>query len=120
MDGGIANNTPISHAVALGADEVWVLSTGHACGLSKPPRTALAMMLHAFMVAIEERLNLDILEYAETIDLKVVPPLCPVNVLPTDFSQSSALIDAARAQTVEWMQREEIESASGDLGHSHR
>ena len=120
MDGGIANNTPISHAVALGADEVWVLSTGHACGLSKPPHTALSMMLHAFMVAIEERLNLDILAYAETIDLKVVPPLCPVNVLPTDFSQSSALIDAARAQTVEWMQREDIQAASGDRGHSHR
>lgn len=61
MDGGIANNTPISHAVALGPDEVWVLSTGHACGLTKPPHTALSMMLHAFSVAIEERLNIDIL-----------------------------------------------------------
>lgn len=119
MDGGVANNTPISHAVALGADEVWVLSTGHACGLSTPPRTALSMMLHAFMVAIEERLNLDILEFADTIDLKVVPPLCPVNVLPTDFSHSAALIDAARAQTVEWMQRQDFRSTAGDRGHSH-
>lgn len=119
IDGGIANNTPISHAAALGADEVWVLSTGHACGLSKPPHTALSMMLHAFSVAIEERLNLDILEYADKLDLRVVPPLCPVNVLPTDFGHSASLIDAARAQTVEWMQRQDIASASADLGHSH-
>ena len=119
MDGGIANNTPISHAVTLGADEVWVLSTGHACGLTKPPHTALSMMLHAFSVAIEERLNLDIEEYAETVDLKVVPPLCPVNVLPTDFGQSARLIDAARAQTVEWMQRQDIDAATSELGHRH-
>lgn len=119
MDGGIANNAPISHAVALGADEVWVLSTGHACGLTRPPRSALSMMLHAFMVAIEERLNLDILAYADRVDLRVVPPLCPVNVLPTDFSQSGSLIDAARAQTVEWLQREDIQATTGELGHSH-
>lgn len=118
MDGGIANNTPISHAVSLGADEVWVLSTGHACGLTKPPRTAIAMMLHAFSVAIEERLNLDILEYADRVDLRVVPPLCPVNVMPTDFSQSGQLIDAARRQTQEWLQRQHLELVS-DRGHRH-
>jgi len=29
MDGGVVNNTPISHAVASGADVVWVLPTAH-------------------------------------------------------------------------------------------
>ncbi|BBH18634.1 hypothetical patatin-like protein [Nocardioides baekrokdamisoli] len=119
MDGGIANNTPISQAVALGADELWVLSTGHACGLTAPPKTALAMMLHAFSVAIEERLNLDIAEYAETVDLKVAPPLCPVNVLPTDFSQSGHLIDDARRQTEAWLQQQHLALAS-DRGHRHQ
>src|SRR5436190_5837465 len=37
MDGGVANNTPISHAVDLGADEIYVLPTGHACALDEPP-----------------------------------------------------------------------------------
>ena len=31
MDGGVANNTPISHAVELGAERIYVLPTGHAC-----------------------------------------------------------------------------------------
>jgi len=120
MDGGIVNNTPISQAVALGADEVWVLSTGHACGLIRPPRTALSMMLHAFSVAIEERLNLDIAEYAGRVDLKVAPPLCPINVMPTDFSQSARLIDNARRQTEEWLQRQHlVADAPADLGHRH-
>ena len=38
MDGGVANNTPISHAVELGAEVIYVLPTGHACALKEPPR----------------------------------------------------------------------------------
>lgn len=30
MDGGVVNNTPLSHAVALGADVAYVLPTGYA------------------------------------------------------------------------------------------
>ncbi|MGH3637221.1 MAG: patatin-like phospholipase family protein, partial [Mycobacterium sp.] len=33
MDGGVVNNTPLSHAVALGADQIWVLPTGYSCAL---------------------------------------------------------------------------------------
>src|SRR5215216_4905681 len=35
MDGGVANNTPISHAVELGAERIYVLPTGHACSLGR-------------------------------------------------------------------------------------
>ena len=38
MDGGVVNNTPISHAVKLGADQIWVLSTGYACADRKSTR----------------------------------------------------------------------------------
>ena len=43
MDGGVANNTPISHAIELGAREIYVLPTGHACALERPPGSALGM-----------------------------------------------------------------------------
>ena len=119
MDGGIANNTPISHAVALGADEVWVLSTGHACSLARPPRSALGMVLHAFSVAIEERLSLDVREYADQVDLRVLPPLCPVNVVPTDFSQADHLIASARLQTAQWLRRHDVDVESAEFGHQH-
>jgi NTE family protein len=42
MDGGVANNTPISHAIQLGAREIYVLPTGHACALEEAPGSALA------------------------------------------------------------------------------
>jgi NTE family protein len=44
VDGGVSDNTPISHAVELGADEIYVPSTGHACALREPPRGRLAML----------------------------------------------------------------------------
>jgi NTE family protein len=60
MDGGVANNTPISHAVRLGAREIYVLPTGHACALERAPGSALGMALHALSLLAHSRLIADI------------------------------------------------------------
>src|SRR5262249_23538331 len=60
MDGGVVNNTPLSHAVALGADRVWVLPTGYSCDLPTTPKTAVNMALHAMTLALNHRLAVDI------------------------------------------------------------
>jgi NTE family protein len=65
MDGGVANNTPISHAVELGADEIYVLQTGFACALTAHPRGALAMLLHAESLLIQQRLHVEIELYRD-------------------------------------------------------
>ena len=105
IDGGVVNNTPISHAVDLGADEVWVVATGYACALDRPPRGALGVALHAATLAIHQRLALDVGRYAGSVDLRVVPPLCPISVTPTDFSQAGDLIRRAREHTRLWLER---------------
>ena len=104
MDGGVINNTPISHAITHGADTVWVLTTGYSCALAARPNSALGMALHALELSIHQRLALDIERYAGTVDLRVVPPLCPVEVPPTDFSQGPTLIDRARRHTTDWLE----------------
>ncbi|MDX8050771.1 patatin-like phospholipase family protein [Lentzea sp. BCCO 10_0798] len=103
MDGGAVNNNPVSHAVALGADRVWVLPTGYACDLERPPRSALAMALHALTLLVNHRLAVDVERYRDEVDLRVVPPLCPLSVSPADFSRSRELIDAAHESTVDWL-----------------
>ena len=93
MDGGVANNTPISHAVELGAERIYVLPTGHACALEEPPSGALAMALHAISLLTHRRLIDDIERHRGDAQLVVLPPPCPLHTQPIDFDHADELID---------------------------
>jgi NTE family protein len=97
IDGGVANNTPVSHAVELGADEIYILPAGHPCDLDEPPRGALAMVLHAMTLLVHRRLEADIEALAGRARLHLMPPPCPLAVQPIDFSQSATLIERSLA-----------------------
>ncbi|NLV55768.1 MAG: patatin-like phospholipase family protein [Acidimicrobiales bacterium] len=103
MDGGVVDNAPISHAVTLGATEVWVLPAGYACHLAEPPRSVIGMALQALNVLVQRRLSHDVAVYGERVAIRVVPPLCPVRIGPTDFSHSAELIDQALTSTRQWL-----------------
>ena len=119
IDGGICNNTPISVAIQLGATEIWVLPTGHACSLGAHPRSALAMILHSITLLVQGRLVADIHRYEPVTDLRVVPPLCPLNVSPTDFSQADRLIADAYASTQQWLSAGVFDGTAAELLHPH-
>ncbi|MGH2980347.1 MAG: patatin-like phospholipase family protein [Solirubrobacterales bacterium] len=95
IDGGVANNTPISHAVELGAQRIYVLSTGQTCELEAAPQGALGMFLHATNLLVQRRLVDDILRYRDAVELIVLPPPCPIRVQLMDFSQAESLIAEA-------------------------
>lgn len=103
MDGGVVNNTPVSHAVALGADVVWVLSAGYASALTEPPRGALAIGLHALTLLVHQQLVIDVARFEREVELHVLPPLCPLDVSPADFSQSTDLIERSYRAAAEWL-----------------
>lgn len=103
MDGAVANNSPISVAVNAGADTVYVLHAGYACTLSTPPRTALGMALHALTVILQQRLLTDAAIYGQSVQLRVAPPLCPLDVSPVDFAHNAELIARARDTTRTWL-----------------
>lgn len=103
VDGGVVDNTPLSHAVALGADVAWVLPTGHACALDKAPTGALAIALHALSITINRRLAEDVARFEDLVDVRVIPPLCPVTTSPLDFSKSRELIERSRSAAREWL-----------------
>lgn len=103
FDGGVADNTPISQAVALGADRVVVLPAGVACALEAPPRSALATAVHALTLLIEQRLVHDVATYHDHVELVVLPPLCPLAVSSLDFRRAGALIDRARTASHRWL-----------------
>ena len=103
FDGGVANNTPISQAVALGADRIVVLPAGVACALQQPPRSALATAVHALTLLIEQRLVNDVAAYHDRVELIVLPPLCPLAVSSLDFRRARTLIEGARAASHLWL-----------------
>jgi NTE family protein len=103
IDGGVVNNCPISHAIALGATTVWVMPCGYACSLAAPPRGALGVALQGLSLMVQNRLRLDVEYYSAIVDLRVVPTLCPLEVSPTDFSQARRLIADADRSTTAWL-----------------
>ena len=103
MDGGVANNTPISHAVELGAERIYVLPTGHACSLGEPPHGALAMALHAISLLTHRRLIDDIERHRGDAQLIVMPPPCPLGIQPIDFAHADELIEVALLDAREFL-----------------
>jgi len=115
VDGGLADNAAISVAVGLGADTVYVLPTGYSCALTRPPTAALAVAIQSLGLLIQQRLIDDVAHFAGRVDLKVLPPLCPVAVLPSDFRQAGSLIERAYTASTRW-----IVSGGLDLPHPER
>lgn len=103
VDGGVADNAALSQAVALGADEIFLLPAGFACALERPPATALASAVHALSLLIEQRLVMEVAHFSERAEIRVLPPLCPLAVSSSDFSHGAELIDRAHRATGRWL-----------------
>ena len=102
VDGAVSDNTPIGEAVRRGASEVWVLPSGFPCALKRPPESMLPVVLQALTLLIGQRLLRD-LQVEHGVPVHFVPPLCPVQVPPHDFTQGGQLIDRAAAATAQWL-----------------
>ncbi len=103
VDGAVANNTPIRVAVQLGATRIIVLPTGFGCALDMPPRSTIGTALHAITLMIARQLVSDLDSIAGAAEIITVPPLCPLNCSPYDFSQSEELIKRAAESTEKWL-----------------
>jgi NTE family protein len=113
VDGGVANNTPISTAISLGATRVIVLPTGFACALSQIPSGAIARAMHALSLLVSRQLVHDAERFAGgPVQLRIVPGLCPLSCSPYDYSAAASLIDRARASTEAWLEQGGLEEVS--------
>jgi NTE family protein len=95
IDGGVVNNTPISHAIALGAQQIYVLPTGGPCVLTAQPRGALAMLVHATELMVAQRFTGEVASLRGDVDVVVLPLPCPIDVQPMDFGHAERLMHQA-------------------------
>ena len=98
VDGGVMNNTPITHAIELGADEIYVLPTSGPCSLTEAPRGALGMVVQATSLMVAHRFADEASAYADRPGLTILPPPCPIDVQPMDFGHAAELIARAEAE----------------------
>ena len=103
VDGGVSDNAAVSQAVELGADEIYVLPTGLACALPRPPKSALAVAVQALTLLIEQRLVMEVAQLSDHDGIRVIPPLCPLTVSSVDFGHAHELIDRAHDATGAWI-----------------
>jgi NTE family protein len=98
VDAAVVNNTPISHAVALGAERIYVLSTQDPSRLAgRVPRNALDAALQVLGVRTYDHLKADLVRYASDAELIVLPAPNRPRVQPTDFRHAQRLIADALA-----------------------
>jgi NTE family protein len=107
VDAAVINNTPISHAVALGAERIYVLPTldlGRDDAV-RPPRSALDAALRALGGRTSDHLRADLVRFALDVELIVLPAPNEQRVQPTDFRHAERLaagaLAAARAALAE-------------------
>lgn len=103
VDGAISSNTPIKVAVACGARRLIVMPTGHACALDRPPQGVLGSALHALTLLIARQLLSELREIDAGVEYRIVPPLCPLERSPYDFSHTGELIERAARSTEVWL-----------------
>jgi NTE family protein len=98
-DGGVVNNTPISHAIELGAERIYVLPTENPGSrlLPRPPRGAPDAAVHALTRLFGARLEADLARYATAAELIVLPAVNPQGTPLTSFTHAREL--AAQALT---------------------
>jgi NTE family protein len=92
IDGGVANHTPITVAIELGATCIYVLPVGYPW-LNKEPTNALGMALHALARIVEQKLDAEVAANRSIADIHVLPALDLADVSPADFSHTKELID---------------------------
>lgn len=95
VDGGIANHTPLSVAVALGAQRVYVLHARHPWS-EAAARNPLAMAIHSISRLIEQRLAVEIAAFESDIDIRLMAGSAAIGISPLDFSHTSELICRGR------------------------
>lgn len=104
IDGGVASNTPIASAVALGAARIVVVPTGFGCACPRPPLGLVALALHTLNLMSMRQLVRDIELYSPRASIHVVAPLCPLDASVFDFSQTDQLLQRAYHSTQTWIE----------------
>jgi NTE family protein len=93
IDGGVANNVPVSKAIELGAKRVYVLNV-HAMSQPRPLNRPYDFMMHGLVLARAGRFRREIARFREQAEVIEFPIVDVGHVAFTNLSQTERLIEA--------------------------
>jgi NTE family protein len=119
IDGGVVNNMPISHAVALGAERVFVFPTqAGQRSLKRALRGALEAGIRGLTLLTDRRLERDVARCSSDVELILVPAPNPTQAQPIDFDHSSRVIREALTATRAFLARRGTAVAQWAVEHA--
>jgi NTE family protein len=112
IDGAIVDNVPISKALALGADRIFVLHVGNFDRPRRQPKRPIDALLQSFSIARNYRFLAETANPPDGVDVVVLPGVDPGNVKYNDFGRSPELIARGRAVTAGFLDSQEEAASS--------
>lgn len=95
VDGGIADNVPISPAVGAGAKEIYVIRTGFDCPVNGRRLKAIDVLWRSIGLLLNRALTDDVRRYGRAAKIVVLPSPCVAPTPIWNLSRSRLLIAEA-------------------------
>lgn len=96
IDGATVDVVPVAHAVALGAERVFVLQIKDLDGVAAPPRRPIDVILRAFAISRNARFVHDLHSLPPTVEVHVLPVVDWPRLRYDGFSRTGELVARAR------------------------
>lgn len=111
IDGGVANNVPIAPAVQMGAQTIYVFDATSHSHQRRPLLRPIDYLLHAFSLARSQRLDLDLVHYADKVKIVLLPtPKLDYFVPFASLEFTARLISAGYERTLRFLDGSHVES----------
>jgi NTE family protein len=103
LDGAIVNDVPVSRAVELGCDRIFVLHVGSWDRPRPEPKRPIDMATYAYWLARRSRFQRDLAGIPSNIEVLVLPPGATPVIKYNDFGHSDEMISTAYAATASFL-----------------
>ena len=112
LDGAIVNDVPVSRAVALGCDRIFVLHVGAWDRPRPEPKRPIDMATYAYWLARRSRFQRDLASIPSNIEVLVLPPGSTPVIKYNDFGHSDEMITTAYQATAAFLDAADADHAN--------
>ncbi|MGN6696181.1 MAG: patatin-like phospholipase family protein [Aquihabitans sp.] len=112
LDGAIVNDVPVSRAVALGCDRIFVLHVGAWDRPRPEPKRPIDMATYAYWLARRSRFQRDLASIPSNIEVLVLPPGSTPLIKYNDFGHSDEMITSAYQATSAFLDAADADHAN--------